>query len=178
MTEIEFFSSSDGQEVMVQRNGQCLPLIKSDTDLIHFLYQNIQENYPDAFSALMEIYAGVAWYKFLVVRRFGKCNFSVYDNKPDVRHDGLFNIEFVQCPLRGECKWEHTICLPKFNTSLSDREMQVLKLICNNLEDSQIADLLFISIHTASNHRKNILRKTNAINKLGILKYAQENGII
>jgi len=163
---------------MVQKNGQCLPLTKEDTELIHSLYQNIKENYPGAFSALMEIYSGVAWYKFLIVRRFGKCNFSVYDNKPDVRQDGLFNLEFVQCPLRGECKWENTICLPKFNTSISDREMQVVRLICENLEDSQIADRLFISMHTASNHRKNILRKLNVSNKLGIFKYAKDNGII
>jgi len=176
--EHEFFSSADGVDVMVQKNGQCKPLTKEDVELVHFLYQNIKENYPEAFRALTDIYGNSALYKFMMVRRFGKCNFSIYDNRPDIRTDGLFNLEFVPCPLRGECKWENTICLPKFNTALSDREMQVLKLICENLEDSQIADKLFISIHTANNHRRSIERKLGVNNKLGILKYAKENSIL
>ncbi len=179
MNEFEFFSSHDGKDLMVQTNvGACSPLTEADRDLIHSLYNKIAETYPESFQALFSLYGERANYKFLMVRRFGKCNFGLYDNKPDVKHAGEFNLEFVNCPLRGECKWEHTICLPKFNTSLSDREMDVLKLICENLEDSQIADRLFISVFTVNNHRRSIERKLGVNNKLGILKYAKDNSII
>ena len=46
------------------------------------------------------------------------------------------------------------------NTVLSEREGQVLSLICVGLTSAQIADKLFISQHTVNTHRKNILRKT------------------
>jgi DNA-binding CsgD family transcriptional regulator len=178
MTEIEFFISADQKELMVQQYGQSKPLTENDTELITFIYQQILENYPDAFHALNSIYGHAAHFKYLSVRRFGKCNFGIYDNRQDIKSDGLFNLEFVHCPLRGECKWENTICLPKFSTTLSDREMQVLKLICDNLEDIQIADKLFISVFTVNNHRRSIERKLCVNNKLGILKYAKDNSLI
>jgi DNA-binding CsgD family transcriptional regulator len=178
MNEIEFFASADGMELMVQTDGISRPLACTDNELIHTLYCYIKENYPAAFEALSNIYGTAVHFKFLVVRRFGKCNFSIYDNRPDVKPDGFFNLEFVSCPLRGECKWENTICLPKLNTTISSREMEVLRLICENLEDSKIADRLFISVFTVSNHRRSIERKLGVTNKLGILKWAKENAIL
>lgn len=180
MKELEFFSSHDGKDLMVETIGvDCHPLTEADHDLIQSFYNKISETYPEAFQALFSVYGEKANYKFLMVRRFGKCNFGLYDNKTDVKHTGEFNLEFVHCPLRGyDCKWEHTICLPKFNTSLSIREMEILKLICENLEDSQIADRLFISVFTVNNHRRSIERKLGVNNKLGILKYAKDNSII
>lgn len=46
------------------------------------------------------------------------------------------------------------------NTLLTEREGQVLSLICVGYTSAQIADKLFISQHTVNTHRKNILRKT------------------
>ena len=46
------------------------------------------------------------------------------------------------------------------NTMLSEREAQVLSLICVGMTSVQIADKLCISQHTVNTHRKNILRKT------------------
>jgi DNA-binding CsgD family transcriptional regulator len=178
MTEIEFFLSADQTELMFQQNGISKPLGEEDHEFINLLYQIIKDNYHEAFTALSSIYTNSAHFKFLMVRRFGKCNFGIYDNKPDLRSDLLFNLEFVPCPIRGECKWENTICMPKFNTNLSEREMEVLKLICENLEDLQIAERLFISVFTVNNHRRSIERKLCVNNKLGILKYAKENSLI
>ena len=43
---------------------------------------------------------------------------------------------------------------------LSPREKEVLSLIANGLCSKEIADLLYISIHTVNNHRKSIIYKT------------------
>lgn len=43
---------------------------------------------------------------------------------------------------------------------LSERETEVLHLICRGFTNARIAEQLFISIHTVQTHRKNILRKT------------------
>lgn len=61
---------------------------------------------------------------------------------------------------------------------LSDREIQVLKLIVSGLSNKEIADKLFISVHTVVSHRKNISQKTGIKSQAGLTIYAISNKII
>lgn len=61
---------------------------------------------------------------------------------------------------------------------LTEREIDVLKLLVSELTSKQIAEKLFISERTVETHRKNMLRKTNSVNTIGLLKYAISHGLI
>jgi DNA-binding CsgD family transcriptional regulator len=61
---------------------------------------------------------------------------------------------------------------------LSDRETEVLKLIVAGLSNKEIADKLFISVHTVVSHRKNISQKTGIKSQAGLTIYAISNKII
>jgi len=61
---------------------------------------------------------------------------------------------------------------------LSDREKDVLNLICIGLTSKEVAEKLFISIKTVEVHRANILRKTNARNTAEIMIWAVKNNLI
>lgn len=61
---------------------------------------------------------------------------------------------------------------------LTDRELEILKLISEEYSNSKIAATLFISERTVETHRKNMLRKTNNKTIVGLLKYALERQII
>jgi two-component system, NarL family, nitrate/nitrite response regulator NarL len=61
---------------------------------------------------------------------------------------------------------------------LSDREKNIIKLIAEEHSTAEIADKLFISPHTVSTHRKNILSKLAVKNTAGIMKYAIQTGIV
>ncbi|RYZ99459.1 MAG: response regulator transcription factor [Sphingobacteriaceae bacterium] len=61
---------------------------------------------------------------------------------------------------------------------LTDREIEVIRMIEKDLNNKQIAGQLFISERTVETHRKNILRKTNTQTVVGLLKYAYERKII
>lgn len=61
---------------------------------------------------------------------------------------------------------------------LTERELEILKLIAQEFSNAQIAQTLFISERTVETHRKNMLRKTNNKTILGLLKYAMEKRII
>ena len=52
------------------------------------------------------------------------------------------------------------------DTSLSKREVEILKLIRKGYLGKEIADKLFISLNTVNNHRKNILRKLQVSNSI------------
>ncbi|HEY4788903.1 MAG TPA: response regulator transcription factor [Bacteroidales bacterium] len=61
---------------------------------------------------------------------------------------------------------------------LTDREMGILKLICENLTNEQIADKINLSYDTVKWHRANILSKTGCNNAVGLLLFALKNKII
>lgn len=63
-------------------------------------------------------------------------------------------------------------------TELSDREQDVLKLVALGYANKEIADKLFISIHTVISHRKNITEKLGIKSISGLTVYAILNKLI
>ena len=61
---------------------------------------------------------------------------------------------------------------------LTERETEVLKLIAEGMSSTQVAEKLFISIHTINSHRKNILRKLDLKSPAQLILYAIEHGLI
>lgn len=62
--------------------------------------------------------------------------------------------------------------------ALSSRELDVVKLIAQELSSTEIAERLFISPGTVENHRHNILQKLGVRNSIGIIKYALKYKLI
>ena len=61
---------------------------------------------------------------------------------------------------------------------LSDREIEILKLICDEKTTNEIAEQLFISPRTVDTHRKNISKKTGVKTIVGLIKFAIMNQIV
>lgn len=64
------------------------------------------------------------------------------------------------------------------NATLSEREIEVIKLICRELTTKEISSELFISERTVETHKRSILNKTKTKNSAGIAMYAIRVGII
>lgn len=58
---------------------------------------------------------------------------------------------------------------------LTNREVEVLKLICKQNSGAEIAEKLFLSARTVEGHRNNLLRKTECKNMIGLIIYAINN---
>lgn len=67
--------------------------------------------------------------------------------------------------------------LPLMNNHsvLNDNEKAVLKLICKQKTNKEIAVNLEISIKSVEYHRSNLIKKTNSINYAGLIYYAIDN---
>ncbi len=61
---------------------------------------------------------------------------------------------------------------------LTDREVEIIRLIEKEYNNRQIAESLFISERTVETHRKNIFRKTNTNSVIGLVKYAYEHKLV
>jgi len=61
---------------------------------------------------------------------------------------------------------------------ITERELDVLRLLAEELTSKQIADKLFISERTVETHRKNLMRKTGASNAIGLMRYAYNKKLL
>ncbi|MFI3314351.1 MAG: LuxR C-terminal-related transcriptional regulator [Rikenellaceae bacterium] len=66
----------------------------------------------------------------------------------------------------------------KIETELSTREKEIVKAIALGHSNKEIAESLFISIHTVMTHRKNIASKLKIHNPAGLTIYAIVNKLI
>ncbi|WP_295221875.1 response regulator transcription factor [uncultured Chryseobacterium sp.] len=65
----------------------------------------------------------------------------------------------------------------EMDDELSDREKEVVKLICQECTNNEIAEKLYISPRTVESHRQRIVEKIGAKNTVGIVIYAIINNI-
>lgn len=61
---------------------------------------------------------------------------------------------------------------------LSQREVDVIKLMAKGYNNRQIADILFISEHTVKVHIRNIFRKIDVADRTNAVLWAIENGLV
>lgn len=62
--------------------------------------------------------------------------------------------------------------------NLTNREIEILRLIQNGMLSKEIADKLCISIHTVNIHRQNLLRKLGVQNSFEAIRLGQECGLL
>lgn len=178
MAMMEFFVSGD--EVLYEgANG--VEVLKEGSEVVNEIIEKVRELYPYAYDALCKCYSksrtNVTYFNFLVARRFCKCNFGNLDHtKKDVDSENL-NFERVPCPLLGECPYEGVICMPKMETSLSEAEKRVMKLVCDGRSNQEIANELYLSPNTVKRHITNSFMKTNIRNRTEFVKFANENSL-
>ncbi len=61
---------------------------------------------------------------------------------------------------------------------ITDRELEILKLISREYSGKEISEALFISTNTVETHRKNLIKKLNVKNTIGLVKFAIRNNLI
>ena len=61
---------------------------------------------------------------------------------------------------------------------LSDRELEIMKLLAEGYNNREIADMLGIAVKTVEVHRSNIMKKQNFKNITELVRYAVRNHII
>lgn len=62
--------------------------------------------------------------------------------------------------------------------NISDREMEIIKLIAEGLSNKEVADKLFLSTHTVTTHRKNIMNKLGVNNTAGLVLFAVRENLV
>lgn len=64
------------------------------------------------------------------------------------------------------------------NPNLTERELEIIRLISMEYSGKEISEELSISSHTVETHRKNLLKKLDVKNTIGLVKFAIKNNLI
>ncbi len=67
---------------------------------------------------------------------------------------------------------------PSNNIKLTKRELEIIQLIFEGFSTQEIADKLFVSVRTVSNHRFNLNNKIGAKNTAGLISFALKNKLV
>ena len=184
MEPVEFYIYDD--EVLCRyEDGETQRLDEHNLELIEKIYSQIQSNYTEAFDALEKLYGkskpNLPYYKYVLVRRFIKCNFSKMDSTyvdlDNIGDKPVLNIEKVECPIRGECPFEGRICMPVFNTKLTERQKKIARMLYEGRSKEEIAEGLFLSRETVNNHIRNIYRKLDVHTEADFVRYVANNKV-
>ena len=179
MEDLEFYTI-DGEVWYITSDGRNERLDESKSDIIGMLIDRMMECYPGAYDALAEFYKkramNVSSYRFLIASRFCRCNFGMLDTAElDFKPCMSFRFEKVKCPLRGECQLEGKVCMPKFNSALSKRELEVMRFIYDGCSIDEVADRMYLSPFTVKNHIKSVYSKLGIHEKSEFIQYANRN---
>ncbi len=79
--------------------------------------------------------------------------------------------ENIMAPMQGKNSRDMQV-------EITNREKEVLQLICEEYTTQEIADRLFLSVRTVDGHRNNLLSKLGCRNTAGLVVYALQNGLV
>ncbi|MBS1532498.1 MAG: response regulator transcription factor [Bacteroidetes bacterium] len=72
----------------------------------------------------------------------------------------------------------HSDNIGQQHIELNDREIEVLKLVCQECSNQEIADKIFLSVRTVEGYRARLFEKTGSKNLVGLVIFAIKRGII
>ncbi len=62
--------------------------------------------------------------------------------------------------------------------NVTEREIEIIRLVASGLANKQIAEQLYLSVHTVITHRKNIMKKINVNNTAGVMLFALQHSLL
>lgn len=182
----EVWEAADG-EIFLQMIRTCHP------DLVLMDIEMPRVNGIDATTRALELYPDL---KIMALSMFGDeeyfqkmvdagvCGFLLKNSEFSEVRKAILNVvqgnnyfaEEILYKLVNRFKSRAPVSEP--TVVLSDREQEVLLLICKGLSNQEIAEQLFISKRTVDHHRASLLTKTDTRNAASLVIYAIKHKMI
>jgi DNA-binding NarL/FixJ family response regulator len=147
--------------------------------------ENILQKYPDVKIIILTMHDSE---KFILhMMEMGVHAFLLKNTEPEELEEAIkaiiekdfYHNDLVASVLRKNVREKRTGQRPVFSaTELSEREKEIVMLVCQELTIKEIGQKLSLSENTVRNHRVNIMEKVGVNNMVGLVKYAYESGLV
>lgn len=142
----------------------------------------VQESFPQIKIIMLSVHND----PYLIAQciEMGASGYLLKDCDPPEVYDAILNVyqrgSYInQATLRAiQGKMGGKVRPSRIHEELTQREVEVLKLVCRQMTAEQIGDHLFISPKTVNGHKNNLLQKTGSKNMAGLVMYAVKHGIV
>lgn len=95
-----------------------------------------------------------------------------------VDHDRVYFPESTSLLMFRLMKKAEMMPYKKNQLIFSDRELEVIRLVCEDYSSKEIASKLHLSHRTIESHRVNVMEKMNVKSVAGLVAYAYTNGLV
>ncbi|MEL6142086.1 MAG: response regulator transcription factor [Bacteroidota bacterium] len=186
------FEAKDGRQFLEKFSFEPVDIVLLDVEMPEMdgmeTLKVIREKYPKLKVIMLTMHDSERLIGHLM--QMGANGFLLKDEEPEVvckavervHEEGLFFRDYVsKALLKGATKGKAsagTTASAYLRPQLSDRELEVLKLICQEYTSQEIAEKLFLSVRTVDGHRRRIQDKIGARNTAGLVMYAVNNNLV
>lgn len=180
--------ADNGEELLAQFAGQIPDVVIMDLKMPVMdgiaATEIIRKKFPDVKVLVVTMYGED---KFIIhLMEIGANGYLLKNAEPDeirrsiyaVYENGYYFTDIVNKALLKKLSTKNNI-RPSFNQDieLSAQEVEVLKLICEEKTDEEIAKEMSLSSHTVEDIQQSLIKKVGVRNIAGLVMYAIKNGI-
>lgn len=144
----------------------------------------IQKEYPSLSMIVLSSYFDRSFVNNMI--ELGAVSYLVKNTDPDeveltireVMEKGFYYNQAVLGFMRENMLKKGKLKQSSFETTLTQRESEILQLICEQYTTAEIGNKLFISPRTVDGHRNNLLTKLDCRNTAGLVVYALQHQLV
>ncbi len=182
------FEAEDGRQFFKRLAFEPLDVVVLDIEMPNMdgieTLKKIRQEYPDLRVIILTMHDSNRLIIHLM--ELGANGFLLKDEDPSivceaittVHKKGIYFRDYVSKALLDKQRSSGRNADGAIRTRLSDRELEILYLLCKEHTSKEIAEKLFLSARTVEGHRRNIQEKVGAKNLAGLVMYAVDNGIV
>jgi DNA-binding NarL/FixJ family response regulator len=188
--EIEvLFEAGTGQELLDELKNTSIDLVLLDLEMPEMdgiaTTPVLRDQFPDVKIIILTMHDDDQMIAHLM--ELGAHGYLLKDAEPEevetairttIENGFYFNERVSKAMLAGLVQKKKIKPTFSHQTELSEREVEVLKLICQEFTSQEIADKLFISKRTVEGHRNRLLEKIGAKNTVGLVVFAAQHGML
>ena len=177
------FEAHSGQELLEGFSQHPADLVLLDIEMPGMngieAARELKQSYPEVKIIALSMYSDEQYYAGMIEAGadgflLKNSSFSVVKRAIDEVMSGrnYFSQEIVQSLVKNRQKPDE----PSQQHPITERETEVLRLICEGLSNAEIAEKLRLSRRTVDKHRENLLEKTHSKNTVALVLFAIRQG--
>lgn len=186
----EICEAANGEECLEQVRSKKPQVVLLDLDMPVMngseCAEQLIKKFPDVKIIVLTSHDSEKYMLYML--ELGVNSFLLKNTDPDELEKAIYGVadndfyhnELLNSVIRKSLRERLISARPNFNTehSISEREREILKMICDEISLKDIANRLAVSEKTIQTHKLNIQNKLNVRGTVGLVKAAYEIGLI